>query len=63
MKIKVPTGEKETNVEVVIVIQTEKEENNIWPKNFLESTYGCLKKDKLERMSQGTYDKVGDFFT
>ena len=56
LKIKVPTDEKETNVEVVLVIQTEKKDKNIWPKNFLKSTYGSLKNNKIKRLSQGIYD-------
>jgi hypothetical protein len=50
----VPTGEKEVDVEVLIIFQPDnKKKNDAWPKNFIDATYGCLKNNPLKRLPQG----------
>lgn len=55
LHLKIPTTEKEVDVEVVIVLQTKNKPKRSWPENYFEKTYGCLKNDPIERLPQGDY--------
>jgi hypothetical protein len=55
LNIKIPTAEKEVDVEVVIVLQTKNKVKKSWPKDFFKSTYGSLKNDPINRLPQGDY--------
>jgi hypothetical protein len=60
LKLEVPTGLPETDVEVLIVVQPVGEEKSsssestrYWPEGFFEQTSGCLSDDPLTRHPQG----------
>jgi len=53
LNLKVPTSEKEVDVEVVIILQPKSNIKKSWPKNFFKSTYGSFKNDPLIRLPQG----------
>lgn len=55
LNLNIPTTEKEVDVEVIIILQPQKNSKKNWPKGFFESTYGSLKNDPIERLSQGDY--------
>ena len=55
LSLKVPTTEKEVDVEVVIVLQPKNKSKQLWPENFFENTYGCLKIDPIKRLPQGDF--------
>lgn len=55
LNLKIPTAEKEVDVEVVVIIQTKKKVKSSWPKNFFKSTYGSMKNNPLQRPPQGEY--------
>ena len=55
LKLKIPTGEKEVNVDVVVILQTAERSVKKWPKGFFSETYGCLKNGKIHRLPQGDY--------
>jgi hypothetical protein len=53
LKLKVPLEERNTDVEVVIVIQPGKQNDRQWPDGFFKQTYGCLKEMPIEMLDQG----------
>ncbi len=55
LTIEVPTPLRETDVEVMLVIQPTPEERG-WPPGFFEATFGSLKDDPIERGPQGEYE-------
>ncbi|HRX16100.1 MAG TPA: hypothetical protein P5123_07290 [Spirochaetota bacterium] len=55
LNLKVPTTEKEVDVEVVIILQPKNNSKRLWPENFFENTYGCLRNDQIERLPQGDF--------
>ena len=55
LNLKIPTTEKEVDVEIVIVLQTKDKIKRSWPAKFFEDTYGCFKNDPIERRPQGDY--------
>lgn len=62
LNIRVPTGVRETDVEVVLVIRpvgsggASDEQAAGWPDGFLERMYGSLADVGLERRPQGDYE-------
>jgi hypothetical protein len=63
LKLEVPTGLPETDVEVLIVVQpvaegkdSRSETARSWPEGFFEETSGCLSDDPLTRHAQGDYE-------
>ncbi len=63
LRLDVPTGHTNTEVEVVLVIQPRPEvaaagspEARGWPGGFFERTYGCHADDPIRRPSQPDYD-------
>jgi hypothetical protein len=52
LNLKIPTSEKEVDVEVVVVLQT-KNISKSWPVNFFKKTYGSFKDDPISRLPQG----------
>jgi hypothetical protein len=57
LKIEIPTEEKETDVEIVIIIDSIKNSAKGWSQNFLNKMYGCCKDSPLERLDQGELPK------
>ena len=55
LKIKVPTNEKEVDVDVVVIIQPENKKKSAWPEGFFDATYGSFRKEPLKRPPQGEY--------
>ncbi|MBN2770125.1 MAG: hypothetical protein JXR90_05460 [Spirochaetes bacterium] len=55
LNLKVPTTEKEVDVEVVIILQPKNNSKRLWPENFFENTYGCLRNDQIKRLPQGDF--------
>ena len=53
--LEVPTPLRETDAEVMVVIQPASE-NRGWPPGFFEATFGSLKDDPVERGPQGEYE-------
>ena len=52
LNLKIPTSEKEVDVEVVVVLQAKKIHTS-WPKDFFKKTYGAFRKDPIARLPQG----------
>jgi hypothetical protein len=68
LAVRVPTPLRETDVEVVLVVQslpaangaapaTSTPEEPGWPVGFFERTFGALRDDPLERLPQGEPDE------
>jgi hypothetical protein len=55
LKIQIPTEEKETDVEIIVFIESKTKEKKIWEKKFLNDTYGCFKDSPIKRLPQGEY--------
>jgi hypothetical protein len=53
LNLSIPTNEKETDVEIVLIIET-KNKSDEWG-NFFKETYGAFKSNKLSRADQGEY--------
>lgn len=53
LNISIPTSEKETDVEVVLIIEA-KNKSEEWG-DFFEETYGAFKDNRLVRPDQGEY--------
>jgi len=53
LKINVPVNIKETDVDVVLIIESKNKPNN-WD-DFFVQTYGCFSDNMLSRPSQGDY--------
>ena len=63
LRLEVPTGLPETDVDVLIVVQavgegkgSSPETTRYWPEGFFEETSGCLSDDPLTRHPQGNYE-------
>ena len=63
LNLRVPTALRETDVEVLVVLQpvattpvAPSPEALGWPPGFFEETFGCLKDDPIERAPQGDYE-------
>jgi hypothetical protein len=63
LKLEVPTGLPETEVEVLIVVQpvaegkdSKPETPRSWSERFFEETSGCLSDDPLMRHPQGDHE-------
>jgi len=68
LAVRVPTPLRETDVEVVLVVQSLPAANGTapatpapaqpgWPVGFFERTFGALRDDPLERLPQGEPDE------
>ena len=64
LSVEVPTPLRETNVDVMLVLQpilaspaaAPTPEELGWPPGFFEATFGLLKDDPIERGPQGEYE-------
>lgn len=64
LSVEVPTPLRETNVDVLLVLQptlaspaaAPTSEELGWPPGFFEATFGSLKDDPIERGPQGEYE-------
>jgi hypothetical protein len=62
LSVDVPTALRETDVEVMLVLQpvtghgNGEPESRGWPPGFFEQTYGSFQNDPLERLPQGDFD-------
>lgn len=56
LTLAVPTPLRETDVEVMVVVQPLALPARGWPPGFFEATYGSLKDDPVERGPQGAYE-------
>lgn len=57
LTLAVPTPLRETDVEVMVVVQPVAPPNERgWPPGFFEATFGSLKDDPIERGPQGEYE-------
>lgn len=56
LTVAVPTPLRETDVEVMVVVQPVTLPERGWPPGFIEATYGSLKDDPIERGPQGNYE-------
>jgi len=63
LKLEIPTGLPETDVEVLVVVQplgdgksSRPEPAHSWPEGFIEETSGCLSDDPLTRHPQGDHE-------
>lgn len=63
LRLEVPTGLPETDVEVLVMVQPvgagkgpSPEATPSWPEGFFEETSGCLSDDPLTRHPQGGYE-------
>lgn len=65
LKLEVPVGMAETDVEIVVIFQPVKPasptakqapEELGWPPGFFEQTYGALKDEPMVREPQGEYE-------
>ncbi len=54
LKLELPIGVSNTEVEVVLVIHAE--EKRGWPPGYFEETAGSLADDPIERPPQGGYE-------
>lgn len=54
--LEVPTPLRETDVEVMVVIQPAPE-NRGWPPGFFEATAGAWQGEPLQRETQGEYEQ------
>ncbi len=68
LMVKVPTPLRETDVEVMVVVQPLPTSEALpavgvtpeslgWPPGFFERTFGSLRDDTLERLPQGEYEQ------
>ena len=56
LTVAVPTPLRETDVEVMVVVQPVTPEERGWPPGFFEATFGSLKNDPIERGTQDEYE-------
>jgi hypothetical protein len=61
LNVQVPTEFRETDVEVLVVLNPVLPSNSTpsygeWPDDYFESTYGCCKDEPLARLPQGKPD-------
>jgi hypothetical protein len=62
LRLDIPTGLSETDVEVLVVVQPstggkqQPENGGTWPEDFFERTFGCLKDDPIPLPSQDRYE-------
>jgi hypothetical protein len=59
LRLEVPIGVSNQNIEVVVVVQTQDSEPvdaNGWPVGYFEETYGSLADHPIERPDQGTLE-------
>jgi hypothetical protein len=58
LKLEVPVNVKDTDLEVVVVMQPSETlvDDLGWPAGFFEETYGSLADDPIERPPQGEYE-------
>ena len=52
LKIDVPIGEKNTEFEVVLVLESTVQKNENWPINFIQETFGSFKDNPIKRPKQ-----------
>ena len=52
LKIDIPIGEKNTEFEVVLVLESKKHIKDTWPENFIQDTFGSFKNNPIERPKQ-----------
>ena len=55
LNINIPVNVKETDVEVVVIIESKTKKFN-WD-DFFNMTYGCFKDNELTRPEQGDYPR------
>ena len=61
LHLMVPTSLKNSEVEVMTILnpaENKMNENNgydVWPPDFSEKTYGCMKDDPIQRYPQGDF--------
>ncbi len=55
LNLKIPTTEKEVDVEVIVILQPKVKIKKTWQKNFFKSTYGAFKNEPIQRLPQGNY--------
>ncbi len=55
LNISIPTDEKETDVDIVLIIESRKGKD-AWG-DFFNETYGAFRDNKLTRLDQGAYPK------
>ncbi len=53
LNISIPTGETETDVDIVVIIESTKRGNE-WD-DFFDQTYGCFSDNEIVRPEQGVY--------
>lgn len=56
LSLNIPTDEKETDVEVLIVIETKNDASHTWNDGFFDETFGCFNESPITRPAQGDMD-------
>ncbi len=56
LSLNIPTDEKETDVEVLIVIETKNTASQKWKDGFFDETFGCFNESPITRLLQGDID-------
>ncbi len=62
LRVQVPTTLRETEVEVMLVVQPLLEAKSAsedlgWPPGFFEQTFGAFREEPLERLPQGDFEQ------
>ncbi len=67
LNLRIPVGVRQTDVEVVVVLQKVLPEAagreapaREWPPGFFEQTFGSFRDEPLERGEQGEYETRGE---
>lgn len=55
LRLEVPVDEKDSDLEVVVVVQPSGHAGT-WPDGFFDETFGAFKDHPLERPPQGEYE-------
>lgn len=56
LSLRIPTNEKEADVEVLVVIEKKNAAPHEWQEGFFDNTFGCFNESPITRLPQGDVD-------
>jgi hypothetical protein len=56
LRLEVPIGRSDTDVNVLLIIESESAKSGAWPDGFIDRTAGAWQDDPVVRESQSPYD-------